>query len=72
MSCKRIGRLTVLTHGVDADAPKPELGGDGAGDAHGGSELQEPNYSVEVKLSDLQGDPNNPLFSVKTFEDLGL
>lgn len=62
----------LLTHSVDADAPKLDLGGDGAGDALGGSELQEPDYSVEVKLSDLQADPNNPLFSVKTFEDLGL
>jgi ATP-dependent RNA helicase DDX19/DBP5 len=38
----------------------------------GGSELHEPEYTVEVKLSDLQADPNNPLFSVKNFEDLGL
>jgi len=41
-------------------------------DAAGESELQEPDYSVEVKLSDLQADPNNPLYSVKSFEDLGL
>lgn len=41
-------------------------------DAAGNADLQEPDYSVEVKLSDLQADPNNPLFSVKSFEDLGL
>ncbi|RAL14350.1 ATP-dependent RNA helicase DBP5 [Aspergillus homomorphus CBS 101889] len=45
---------------------------DGAPAALGGSDLQEPDYTVEVKLSDLQADPNNPLFSVKNFEDLGL
>lgn len=37
-----------------------------------GSNLQEPEYDVEVKLSDLQDDPNNPLYSVKNFSDLGL
>lgn len=38
----------------------------------GGGGLQEPEYDVEVKLADLQADPNNPLFSAKTFEDLNL
>ncbi|KAK1149095.1 RNA helicase required for poly(A+) mRNA export [Aspergillus melleus] len=45
---------------------------DGAAAQLGGSDLHEPDYTVEVKLSDLQADPNNPLFSVKNFEDLGL
>ncbi|KAJ5584601.1 Helicase C-terminal, partial [Penicillium hispanicum] len=45
---------------------------DGAGEPLRGSELQEPEYTVEVKLSDLQADPHNPLFSAKTFEELGL
>ncbi|KAE8150781.1 ATP dependent RNA helicase [Aspergillus avenaceus] len=45
---------------------------DGAAAQQGGSDLHEPDYTVEVKLSDLQADPNNPLFSVKNFEDLGL
>lgn len=27
---------------------------------------------VEVQLADLQADPNNPLYSAKNFEDLGL
>ncbi|PTU19886.1 hypothetical protein P175DRAFT_0502062 [Aspergillus ochraceoroseus IBT 24754] len=45
---------------------------DGAATQLGGSDLHEPEYTVEVKLSDLQADPNNPLFSVKTFEELGL
>ena len=34
--------------------------------------LSEPSYDVNVKLSDVQADPNNPLYSIKKFEDLGL
>ncbi|RMJ24498.1 hypothetical protein PHISP_04627 [Aspergillus sp. HF37] len=45
---------------------------DGSTAPMGGSDLQEPDYTVEVKLSDLQADPNNPLYSVKSFGDLGL
>lgn len=45
---------------------------DGAGEELKGSALQEPDYNVEVKLSDLQADPNNPLYSVKSFNELGL
>ncbi|KAI1814191.1 ATP-dependent RNA helicase DBP5 [Poronia punctata] len=36
------------------------------------SNLQEPSYDVEVQLSDLQKDTNNPLGSAKTFQELGL
>lgn len=52
----------------DEDVPQ----NDGAAEVQNGSNLQEPEYNVEVKLSDLQDDPNNPLFSVKNFADLGL
>jgi len=46
---------------------------DGAPEALGGSGgLEEPEYDVELKLRDLQGDPNNPLYSVKSFYDLNL
>ncbi|KAF1985160.1 DEAD-domain-containing protein [Aulographum hederae CBS 113979] len=38
----------------------------------GGSALEEPEFDVELKLSDLQADPNNPLYSVKAFEELNL
>ncbi|KAI9754950.1 MAG: RNA binding protein snu13 [Chaenotheca gracillima] len=51
------------------EAPKPQV--DGAAEANGGSELREPEYDVHVKLSDIQADPNNPLYSVKSFEELG-
>lgn len=57
------------------DASSSSLAGaqtDGAPVELHGSGLQEPEYNVEVKLSDLQADPDNPLFSVKSFEELGL
>ncbi|KAI5310591.1 RNA helicase required for poly(A+) mRNA export [Ascosphaera atra] len=37
-----------------------------------GDNLNEPEYDVQVKLSDIQADPNNPLYSIKSFADLGL
>jgi len=45
---------------------------DGAGPLLNGSGLQEPEYDVNVKLSDLQADPNNPLYSIKSFEELNI
>ncbi|KAK9322312.1 P-loop containing nucleoside triphosphate hydrolase protein [Lipomyces orientalis] len=36
------------------------------------SPLVENEYEVAVKLADLQADPNSPLYSIKTFEELGL
>jgi ATP-dependent RNA helicase DDX19/DBP5 len=53
------------------DAMIPQT--DGAPAALNGSDLQDQeDYEVEVKLSDLQADPNNPLYSAKTFEELEL
>lgn len=34
--------------------------------------LIQSSYEVQVKLADLQADPNSPLYSVKSFEELGL
>lgn len=46
---------------------------DGATEPQNGTPmLAEPGYEVNVKLSDVQADPNNPLYSVKNFNDLGL
>lgn len=45
---------------------------DGAAEPFGGSGLNEPEYEVNIKLADMQADPNNPLFSAKTFEELNL
>ena len=47
--------------------------GDGAGEPNGGAAgIVEPTYDVNIKLADLQADPNDPLYSAKTFEQLGL
>ena len=34
--------------------------------------LIQSKYEVAVKLQDLQADPTSPLYSVKSFEELGL
>ncbi|CCE90409.1 ATP-dependent RNA helicase DBP5 TDEL_0B02800 [Torulaspora delbrueckii] len=36
------------------------------------SNLVKSEYEVKVNLADLQADPNSPLYSVKSFEELGL
>lgn len=38
----------------------------------GGSGLQEPDYEVEVSLSDLQANQATPFHSATKWEDLGL
>ncbi|TAQ83986.1 hypothetical protein B7494_g7691 [Chlorociboria aeruginascens] len=45
---------------------------DGSGEPLGGSALHDAQYEVEVKLSDLQTDANSPLFSISSFEQLGI
>ena len=46
---------------------------DGASGPGGGSTgVYDPSYEVNVKLSDLQANPNDPLYSIKSFEELGL
>ena len=39
---------------------------------NGSGGIHEPEYDVNVKLNDIQADPNNPLYSIKTFEDMNL
>ena len=46
---------------------------DGAtGFQSGQAGLLEPEFNVNVKLSDIQADPNDPLYSIKEFSDLNL
>lgn len=45
---------------------------DGASEAMQGSALHDGEFDVEVKLSDLQADASNPLYSVESFESLGM
>ncbi|KIV97495.1 hypothetical protein PV10_01245 [Exophiala mesophila] len=63
--------IDSLKIGQDTDSPAiPQT--DGAAGENGGSSLHEPDYQVEIKLADMQADPNNPLYSAKSFEELGL
>ena len=58
-----------------AEAPPAAVGEDqvdGTVEAEGGSGLQEPDYEVEVALSDLQNNEATPFHSAATWEDLGL
>ena len=68
---------------ADVDATKPTEGPEGStlakaqtdgavAELNGGTGIYEPEYDVDVKLSDVQADPNNPLYSIKTFDELGL
>lgn len=41
-------------------------------EASTGAPLHESRYDVQVTLADQQADPNSPLYSVKSFDDLGL
>jgi hypothetical protein len=45
---------------------------DGPFNAPGGHIMPEPEYDVQVTLADMQADPDNPLFSVKSFNQLEL
>lgn len=74
------GKATLLSEdeakNAESDAPSTESTGqnDGASEGLGGSTggVIEPEYEVNVKLADAQADVNNPLYSVKSFEELGL
>lgn len=62
------------------DVSKEEPGKEAAGkeaapskpEAEPESGLINNDYDVEIKLADQQADPNSPLYSVKSFEELGL
>jgi ATP-dependent RNA helicase DDX19/DBP5 len=57
----------------DSEASLAKAQMDGGGTQQGGSALQDvEQFEVEVKLSDIQGDVNSPLYSAKTFDQLGL
>lgn len=56
----------------EADAAVPEGQVDGAIEELGGSGLQEPEWDVEVSLSDLQNNEATPFHSATQWEDMGL
>ncbi|RDA85807.1 hypothetical protein CP532_5774 [Ophiocordyceps camponoti-leonardi (nom. inval.)] len=45
---------------------------DGTLEGLGGSGLQEPEFEVEISLSELQKDANTPFYSATTWQELGL
>lgn len=62
---------TTTTTTTEEKTPNiPQM--DGATEPFNGSQLHEPDYLVELKLADMQADPNNPLYSIKSFDELGL
>ena len=52
--------------------PLEEAQVDGTVEPLGGSGLHDAQYEVEVKLSDIQGDESSPLYSINSFEQLGM
>lgn len=52
--------------------PNPPQEGKEADKNEQDTNLIQNKYEVAVKLQDLQADPNSPLYSVKSFEELGL
>ncbi len=57
---------------AEAKESLPEAQVDGSAPPASETALAESEREVEVKLADLQADPNNPLFSAKSFEELQL
>lgn len=57
---------------TDPPAASPDTNLAPVVDAEPVSGLQEPEYDVQVQLSDLQKDTEHPLGSATTFEQLGL
>jgi ATP-dependent RNA helicase DDX19/DBP5 len=51
-----------------------QIGGqlDGVSREQNGSGFTDAQYEVQVKLSDIQGQTDSPLYSINTFEDLGM
>ncbi|KAL8720551.1 MAG: hypothetical protein Q9225_002597 [Loekoesia sp. 1 TL-2023] len=63
--------IGATTQPEESSLAKVQL--DGATEPQNGTPLlAEPSYEVNVKLSDVQANPNNPLYSIKDFTELGL
>jgi ATP-dependent RNA helicase DDX19/DBP5 len=61
------------TSSINPEDPSlAEAQNDGAFSAPGGTIMPEPEFDVNVTLADIQADPNNPLYSIKSFNDLDL
>ncbi|SCU77759.1 LADA_0A02080g1_1 [Lachancea dasiensis] len=71
---KQVDTSAAATKEPDSkkEAPKEELSDKAQKADVADSNLVKSEYEVKVKLADLQGDPNSPLYSIKSFEELGL
>ncbi|CEG69723.1 Putative ATP-dependent RNA helicase [Rhizopus microsporus] len=67
----RLGSLATAPN-EDQQPPKDEKQHDEKPDAQSQNNLIQSTHTVQVKLADQQADPNSPLYSVKSFEELGL
>lgn len=64
---------TPATADTTSDATSLDMAQkDGANTFLNGSGLDEPAFDVNVKLADMQADPNDPLYSINSFKDLNL
>jgi ATP-dependent RNA helicase DDX19/DBP5 len=61
----------TTTSTTPADTSKMQSTNGSEASMTGSTSLNEPEFDVEVKLSDIQADPNNPLYSIKNFDELG-
>ncbi|KAG8932828.1 RNA helicase required for poly(A+) mRNA export [Tulasnella sp. 419] len=52
--------------------PEPSTSTEKPAEGSSASQLLDSTHEVTVTLADQQADPNSPLFSIKSFEDLGL
>lgn len=73
----RITKAETTSWADEVSSPTKEVAMDqmdGASEPLYGSALHDGEHDVEVKLSDLQADANeqNPLYSVQSFEQLGM
>lgn len=59
----------VASPTVKTENPLDQVDGAAGENASG---LHEAEFDVEVKLSDLQADASNPLYSISSFEELGM
>jgi len=70
--CAYIGPPSLPMAEPESSTPAIATATETASDVHKDSNLVENEYEVEVKLSDLQNDQESPLYSVSSFEQLGL
>lgn len=67
--------VTPATEAPPQDTPESSVAAaqvDGSGPPGNGSAYTEKEFKVEVKLADRQANPNDPLYSAKSFEELNL